>query len=89
MSEIITIAGLEIPKAAWDATPASVQAVVRVLSERLSHIEEQLKQNFEKFLPSALQRYLESEPTESGRVILQPAPRTQTLQRHSRQAGAS
>ncbi|ASC73407.1 hypothetical protein XM38_043740 [Halomicronema hongdechloris C2206] len=45
MSETITIAGIEIPKADWDATPASVQAVVMVLSERLAHIEEQLKQN--------------------------------------------
>jgi transposase len=44
MSETITIAGIEIPKADWEATPASVQAVVMVLSERLSHIEEQLKQ---------------------------------------------
>jgi len=44
MSDIITIAGIEIPKADWEATPASVQAVVMVLSERLSHIEEQLKQ---------------------------------------------
>jgi len=44
MSDIITIAGIEIPKADWDATPASVQAVVMVLSERLLHIEEQLKQ---------------------------------------------
>lgn len=45
MSETITIAGIEISKADWDATPASVQAVVMVLSERLSHMEEQLKQN--------------------------------------------
>jgi hypothetical protein len=44
MSDTITIAGIEIPKADWEATPASVQAVVMVLSERLSHIEEQLKQ---------------------------------------------
>lgn len=45
MSESIEIAGIEIPKADWDATPASVRAVVRLLSERLSHIEEQLNQN--------------------------------------------
>jgi transposase len=44
MSDTITIAGIEIPKADWEATPVSVQAVVMVLSERLSHIEEQLKQ---------------------------------------------
>ena len=45
MSESIIIAGIEIPKADWDATPASVQALVMVLSERLMHIEEQLTQN--------------------------------------------
>ncbi|NEP53300.1 MAG: IS66 family transposase [Moorea sp. SIO3C2] len=45
MSESIVIAGIEIPKADWDATPASVQALVLVLSERLMHIEEQLSQN--------------------------------------------
>jgi transposase len=39
MSDIITIAGIEIPKTDWEATPASVQAVVMVLSERLSHLE--------------------------------------------------
>ena len=45
MSESIEIAGIEIPKADWEATPASVRAVVKVLSERLAHIEEQLNQN--------------------------------------------
>lgn len=45
MSETIEIAGVEIPRADWDATPASVKALVVVLSERLSHIEEQLNQN--------------------------------------------
>ena len=45
MSESIEIAGIEIPQADWEATPASVRAVVRLLSERLSHIEEQLNQN--------------------------------------------
>ena len=58
MSDIITIAGIEIPKADWggEATPASVQAVVMVLSERLSHIEEQLKQTSREFISSPLQR---------------------------------
>jgi transposase len=45
MSEEIEIAGIRVPKADWDATPASIKAVVVVLSERLSAIEEQLKQN--------------------------------------------
>jgi hypothetical protein len=45
MSSPITIAGIEIPQADWDATPESVRALVTVLSERLAHIEEQLNQN--------------------------------------------
>lgn len=45
MSEFIVIAGIEIPRSDWEATPATVQALVRVLSERLTHIEEQLNQN--------------------------------------------
>jgi hypothetical protein len=45
MGEEIEIAGIRVPKADWDATPASIKAVVVVLSERLSAIEEQLKQN--------------------------------------------
>ncbi|MEM8677555.1 MAG: DUF6444 domain-containing protein [Cyanobacteria bacterium P01_G01_bin.67] len=39
------IAGIKIPQSDWDTTPESVRAVVIVLSERLEHIEEQLKQN--------------------------------------------
>lgn len=39
------IAGIKIPQSDWNATPESVKAVVIVLSERLDHIEEQLKQN--------------------------------------------
>lgn len=45
MSAKTTIAGIEIPQSDWDATPESVKAVVTVLSERLTHIEEQLQQN--------------------------------------------
>ena len=45
MSESIVIAGIEIPKSDWEATPASVRAMVTVLSERLAHIEEKLNQN--------------------------------------------
>lgn len=45
MCESIEIAGIEIPNADWEATPTSVRAVVRLLSERLAHIEEQLNQN--------------------------------------------
>lgn len=39
------IAGTAVPKADWEATPASIQMVVRVLHERLSALEEQLRQN--------------------------------------------
>ncbi|MCM1983949.1 hypothetical protein [Lyngbya confervoides] len=45
MSSSITIAGIDIPQADWDATPESVKLLVTVLSERLAHIEEQLHQN--------------------------------------------
>ena len=45
MSSEREIAGMKIPQSDWDATPESVKAVVTVLSERLDHIEEQLKQN--------------------------------------------
>jgi hypothetical protein len=45
MGEEIEIAGIKVPKADWDITLASIKAVVVVLSERLSAIEEQLKQN--------------------------------------------
>ena len=41
----IEIAGIKVPKADWDATPASIQALVIVLSERLSQLEEKLDQN--------------------------------------------
>ena len=45
MSEAIEIAGIKVPKADWDAAPASIQALVIVLSERLSQLEEKLNQN--------------------------------------------
>ena len=38
MSEEIEIAGIKVPKADWDTTPASIQTLVMVLSERLSHL---------------------------------------------------
>ena len=44
-SEEIDITGIKIPKADWDATPASIQALVRVLSERLWQLEEKVNQN--------------------------------------------
>jgi len=44
MNELIRIAGQEIPRTDWDATPASVKAVVTVLSEEHAHISEQLTQ---------------------------------------------
>jgi transposase len=52
MSEEIEIAGVRISQSEWEKTPKSVQALVKVLSERLihyeerlSHLEERLKQN--------------------------------------------
>jgi hypothetical protein len=45
MSDEIEIAGIRVSKADWDATPASIQMLVRVLSERLLTLEEQVKQS--------------------------------------------
>jgi transposase len=52
MSEEIEIAGIKVPQVDWAATPASIQALVVVLSERLQqqddrirHLEERLNQN--------------------------------------------
>ena len=45
MSEEKEIAGIKVPKADWDATPVSIQALVLALSERLSALEEKLNQN--------------------------------------------
>jgi transposase len=45
MSEEIEIAGIKISQREWEKTPKSVQALVTVLSERLTHLEERLKQN--------------------------------------------
>jgi hypothetical protein len=45
MEESIEIAGISIPMKDWEATPATVRAVVLVLSERLSNLEERLNQN--------------------------------------------
>ena len=45
MESEIEIAGIKVPKSDWEATPESIKAVVIVLSERLEHIEEQLKKN--------------------------------------------
>ena len=45
MSGEIDIIGLKISQSDWEATPESVKAVVKVLSERLAYIEEQLQQN--------------------------------------------
>jgi hypothetical protein len=45
MSDEIEIAGIRVPKADWDATPASIQMLVRVLSERLLALEEKVKQS--------------------------------------------
>ena len=44
MSEEIEIAGIKVPKAGWAATPASIRAVVVVLSERLQQQDERIRQ---------------------------------------------
>lgn len=45
MEEPIEIAGIQVPKADWEATPPSIQALVLALSERLTQIEEKLNKN--------------------------------------------
>lgn len=45
MSDEIEIAGIRVPKADWDATPASIQMLVRALSERLLVLEEKVNQS--------------------------------------------
>lgn len=44
MSEEIDIAGIKVAKADWAATPASIQALVVVLSERLQQQDERIRQ---------------------------------------------
>jgi len=45
MSPEIEIAGIKIPQSDWEATPASIRALVQSLSEQLGHIEEKLNKN--------------------------------------------
>mgnify|MGYP003338224635 CR=1 FL=1 len=42
MSDEIEIAGIKVPRADWEVTPASIQMLVQVLSERLSALEEKV-----------------------------------------------
>jgi transposase len=45
MSDEIEIAGIRVPRADWEATPASIQMLVQVLSERLLALEEKINRN--------------------------------------------
>jgi transposase len=45
MSDEIEIAGIRVPRADWEATPASIQMLVRVLSERLLALEEKVNRS--------------------------------------------
>jgi L-2-hydroxyglutarate oxidase LhgO len=45
MSDEIEIAGIRVPRADWDATPASIQMVVQMLSERLLALKEKVNQS--------------------------------------------
>jgi len=40
----IEIAGIQVPQADWEATPASIRALVLVLSERLQQQDERIRQ---------------------------------------------
>ena len=48
MSEAIEIAGIKVPKADWEATPPSIQALVRVLEERLAQQNKRLAEQSEQ-----------------------------------------
>lgn len=48
MSEAIEIAGIKVPKADWEATPPSIQTLVRILVERLDQQTERLTQQSEQ-----------------------------------------
>ena len=45
MSEDIESVGIRIPKADWETTPESVRVVVKILSEKVTEIEQRLKKN--------------------------------------------
>lgn len=45
MSDEIEIAGIKVPRADWEVTPASIQMLVQVLSERLLALEEKVNRN--------------------------------------------
>jgi len=45
MSDEIEIAGIRVPKADWEATPASIEMLAGVLSERLLALEEKVNQS--------------------------------------------
>ncbi|PSN12292.1 hypothetical protein C7293_20800 [filamentous cyanobacterium CCT1] len=46
----IEIAGIRVPRADWEATPASIQMLVRILSERLLALEEKVNQSSQNSL---------------------------------------
>jgi transposase len=48
MSEDIEIAGIQVPKADWEATPPSIRTLVLILSQRLQEQEERIKQQDER-----------------------------------------
>jgi transposase len=45
MSDEIEIAGIKVPRADWEVTPASIQMLVQVLSERLLALEEKVNRS--------------------------------------------
>lgn len=78
----IEIGGVSLPRADWESTPPSVQALVRALlatntqlqaqvaqlSERVSHLEEQVKQNSQNSSrPPSSEGFGKSKPLKKGR----------------------
>ena len=44
MSEEIEIAGIQVPKADWEATPPSIRALVLLMSQRLEEQDKRIRQ---------------------------------------------
>lgn len=53
MSKSVEIAGIHIPESEWDATPASVKALVEYLVGEVTHVNEQLNQISKQLSPLA------------------------------------
>jgi hypothetical protein len=81
MSEEIEIAGIKVPKADWEGTPASIQALVLVLSERLKQQDERIRQLEERLNQNSQNS---SKPPASDGFGQSLKPQKQRPKRHPR-----